>query len=166
MLRVGMAALVMLLGSATATAAERPSDPSAGAVWGARQQSVASIAKARWGGAQASPAPRLRVGDSLALAGSSGRAVGAHHDRAWRHPSAPARALAQAPAADLSSHLVWLEGDDDDAALAYAVNEAWSLGLGYRLVTDETLELKIGETGAVDSGYTNHSVLLRAHWQF
>lgn len=166
MLRVGMAALVMLMGSATAMAADRPSDPSAGgAMLSARQQSVASITKARWVGAHALPAPRLRVGDTLASTGAAARARVTHPDRRRRNPSAPARALAQAPAPDLASHLAWRESDDD-AALAYAVSDTWSLGLGYRLATDETLEIKVAETGAVDPGYTSHSVFLRAHWQF
>lgn len=166
MLRLAMTALVMLLGSATAVAAERPSEMSAGgAMLGARQHTTASIAKAR-PNISALPAPRLRVGDALSLMQSTARSAASADARPPRAPSAPARAVAQAPAPDLSRHLAWLRANGDDASLAYAFNDALSLGLDYRLVTDESLGFKVAETGAVDPDYVNHSVLLRAHWQF
>jgi hypothetical protein len=166
MLRMGMTALVMLLGPATAVAAERPSDLSAGgAVLGARQHNEASIAKAG-PSVDTLPAPRLRVDDTLSLTPSTIRGVGLADHSTPKAPSAPARALAQASAPDLSHHPAWLDSDSDDASLAYIFNDTLSLGLGYRLTTDETLGFKVAKAGAVDPGYTNHRVLLRAHWQF
>jgi hypothetical protein len=165
MLRISMMALLVLLGTTTALAAETPSDLAAGGgILGARQQSTAVIGKGRRS-LRALPTAQLRLG--RAVAQSIVRAEARQVRGGISGPTAPATALAAAPPKAPTRQLAWLNlSGGNRPTFAYALNDALSLGLGYRFVTGETMKFEVAKTGSMSPDYASHNVLLRAHFQF
>jgi hypothetical protein len=59
-----------------------------------------------------------------------------------------------------------LASDRARAALAYPLNDRFSLDLGYRFLDVEDVIVRRGEPGTVAPTYTSHHLVLHARWRF
>jgi opacity protein-like surface antigen len=54
----------------------------------------------------------------------------------------------------------------DESEVAVSVSDSVSLGVGYEYLRREDIHLEVAETGSLRDEYSTHNVVLRARWRF